>query len=459
MPDAICLALGLKLSDLFHGKGRVNRNCQTGQIVATYPYHDATGKVMFEVVRYDPKDFSQRKPDGTAPGGWTWNTKGVEKVLFRLPQILAAIDRGKTIFVTEGEKDALAMAEQGYPATCNPGGAGKWLENYTETLRGANVVIIADRDKAGRDHAQIVAGKLEGLAKSVRVIELPDTHGKTVKDAADFFNADGEPEIILELVKTAPEWTPQTAPLETSSSTAPDSLPSNDGPLEPITAQTQPSLIERLATRIYSPAVIPIEQPPRYYLNGVPICYSQNLTTFSAQAKAGKTAALNAVMASTFATSDADCLGFTSQNPKGYAVVHIDTEQCEVRHWNGIGRLIRRAKAHPAPKWLRSFYLKGFTVDEIRQSIRLLTKQAAEQFGGIHSVIIDGTADLVHNVNDIPECNGIISKQPLAATPAGDATGAKEFRKGKFCVLVTVAANARHYLRAFFLGENVWHGI
>ena len=48
----------------------------------------ATAKWLFEVVRYEPKDFRQRRPDATALDGWTWNTKGVEKVLFRLPEIL-----------------------------------------------------------------------------------------------------------------------------------------------------------------------------------------------------------------------------------------------------------------------------------------------------------------------------------------------------------------------------------
>ena len=88
-PDAICSALGLKTSDLFTGNGTPQR--LSTRIVATYLYHDAAGKVLFEVVRYHPKDFRQRKPDTTAPDGWTWNTKGIKKVLFRLPEILAAI--------------------------------------------------------------------------------------------------------------------------------------------------------------------------------------------------------------------------------------------------------------------------------------------------------------------------------------------------------------------------------
>ncbi|HTV75695.1 MAG TPA: hypothetical protein VMD57_01765, partial [Candidatus Baltobacteraceae bacterium] len=201
--DSICAALNLTTADLFDGDSkRVQRH-----IVATYPYHDAGGKLLFEVVRFDPKDFRQRRPDATALGGWTWNTKGVEKVLFRLPEILAAIASGKLIFVCEGEKDALAMVERGLSATCNPAGAGKWQDSYAETLRGATVAIIADKDAPGRAHAALVAGKLHGVAKSVRILELPDMNGKLVKDAADFFAAGGDAGQIGELVDATHDWT------------------------------------------------------------------------------------------------------------------------------------------------------------------------------------------------------------------------------------------------------------
>ena len=225
-PKDICAKLGLKMSDLFADKPK--RNGHAKRIVTAYPYHDASGNVLFEVVRFKPKDFRQRKPDATAPDGWTWNTKGVEKVLFRLPEILRDVQGGKFIFLCEGEKDALAMAQRGFPSTCNPGGAGKWLDSYTATLRGADVVIVADRDKTGREHAQLVAGKLHGVAKSIRILELPDTHGKSVKDAFDFFAAGGMAETIFELVDTAPIWTPQAAL---------DPLPGNDDPPETTTPQ------------------------------------------------------------------------------------------------------------------------------------------------------------------------------------------------------------------------------
>jgi hypothetical protein len=221
--EAICAAVNLTLADLF--PRNKTRNGSGKQIGATYDYHDASGKVVFQVVRFEPKDFRQRKPDAIAPDGWTWNTKGVEKVLFRLPEILRDVKTGKFIFLCEGEKDVLKMAARGFSATCNPGGACKWQDSFTETLRGADVVIIADKDKAGREHAQIVAGKLHGVAKSVRVLELPDNNGKPVKDAHDYFAAGGTAESLILLVDAAPTWTPQAAPeIKTESSNAADSF-------------------------------------------------------------------------------------------------------------------------------------------------------------------------------------------------------------------------------------------
>lgn len=172
----------------------------------------------------------------------------------------------------------------------------------------------------------------------------------------------------------------------------------------------QPSLIERLEARIYSPLVEPKEPAPRFLLAGMPICTPGNLTAISAQAKAGKSAVIGAMIGSTFATSGVDCLGFTSKNPHGYAVLHIDTEQCLFDHWAGIQRAIRRAMLATPPNWLRSYCLTGFSADDVRGSIRILIEQNANKFGGIHSVLIDGSADAVPDVNDPAETGSFVTE-------------------------------------------------
>ena len=191
--------------------GPAKRNGSPSRIVKTYPYPDEGGNIRFEVVRYDPKDFRQRRPDPARPGEWFWNMDGVARVLYRLPDVLKAKAGGKPVFIAEGEKDCDCLAKHGFTATCNPGGAGKWQDSFSETLRGADVVIIADKDKAGRDHAQLVAGKLHGVSKTVSVLELPDTNGKAVKDAFDFFAAGGDAGQVFDLVDKTPEWTPDNS--------------------------------------------------------------------------------------------------------------------------------------------------------------------------------------------------------------------------------------------------------
>jgi hypothetical protein len=166
----------------------------------------------------------------------------------------------------------------------------------------------------------------------------------------------------------------------------------------------------RLAARIYSPQSKPVEPMARYFIGNTPICTPGNLTTISAQAKAGKSAAIGAMIASTFATPEADCLGFNSQNPDGLAVVHLDTEQSTFDHWQGIQRAIRRAKIASAPPWLRSHCLTGFSAADVRASIRVLLEQSAEKFGGVHSVLIDGIADAASDVNNAEETSGLITE-------------------------------------------------
>lgn len=176
--EAIVARLGLDMADLFEAGPRVER-----RIVAAYDYHDENGELLYQVVRFDPKDFRQRRPDGD---GWAWNMKGVRRALYRLPDVLDAVQRDALVYVVEGERDADSInasdpdAGGAFVATCNVGGAGKWRPEYSETLRGARVVIVADKDEPGRRHALDVRASLQGVAASVAIVEA-----KTGKDASD----------------------------------------------------------------------------------------------------------------------------------------------------------------------------------------------------------------------------------------------------------------------------------
>ena len=105
----------------------------------------------------------------------------------------------QAIFIAEGEKAVDALVKLGVPATCSPGGAEKWRNEYSQPLAGANVVILPDNDEAGERHCEAVARSLAGIAASVRVLRLPGL--PTKGDAYDWVEAGGTAEQLSELVE------------------------------------------------------------------------------------------------------------------------------------------------------------------------------------------------------------------------------------------------------------------
>lgn len=172
--DDVLAALSLSAADLFDEPRARSRGYE---ITAEYPYTDESGQILFVQERRFPKDFRVKRPVGS---GWTYKLGDARRVLYRLPEVLAAVRDGQTVYVVEGEADADALAACGLTATCNPLGAGKWQPEYGDVLAGADVVVIADRDTAGYKHAADVDADLAGKAASVRVVE--PIAGKDISD-------------------------------------------------------------------------------------------------------------------------------------------------------------------------------------------------------------------------------------------------------------------------------------
>lgn len=199
-------------------------NGESRRIVAVYDYTDENGRLLHQTLRFEPKAFAQRAAcprGGGCPGvtkdgkplcyrddegrWWHRSLDGVRTVLYRLPEVLAAVQAGQRVYIVEGEKDVESLRALGLVATTAPMGAGKWRPEYSEALRGAHVVIIPDRDEPGRRHAEQVARSLYGVAVSVKVLELP---GDVVKDVSNWLQAGGTREELERLADEAPEWTP-----------------------------------------------------------------------------------------------------------------------------------------------------------------------------------------------------------------------------------------------------------
>jgi putative DNA primase/helicase len=138
--------------------------------VATYDYVDEKGSLLFQVLRMPDKEFPARHHNGDR---WVWNLDGVRRVLYRLPELTQAIADDKWIVVVEGEKDAEAInaLDSEFFATCNPGGAGKWRQEYAQFFSGAKVIIWADKDEPGLAHARRVRKSLQPVAKEIHVVQ------------------------------------------------------------------------------------------------------------------------------------------------------------------------------------------------------------------------------------------------------------------------------------------------
>ena len=177
-----------------------------GEAVAVYDYVDENSNLLFQVLRTATKDFPLRVPDATRPKGWRWSLGNTRRVLYRLPKIIEAVKDGGIIYVVEGEKDVHSLERAGVVATCNPGGAGGgWREEYSEALRDAIVIIIADKDKGGQAHARKVMASLKGVAAAVEINEAAGD----LKDVTDHLAAGhslAELEVTCQEEDYKPTW-------------------------------------------------------------------------------------------------------------------------------------------------------------------------------------------------------------------------------------------------------------
>lgn len=196
-------AVGCTFADI---QPEQSKNGRRLNIVAEYDYRDEEGKLVYQAVRLEPKDFRQRRPDGA--GSWLWNLTGVDRVLYRLPELIADESDG-WVFIAEGEKDVdEGLRAVGLTATCNVGGAGKWRPEYNQYLRSRKVCILPDNDPpparaekkegfAGQKHAVKIYQSLRGTAECVVILALPNLPIKG--DVSDWLRAGGTRDELLKI--------------------------------------------------------------------------------------------------------------------------------------------------------------------------------------------------------------------------------------------------------------------
>lgn len=216
--DAIIAAIGVKRAALFEDERVIPAMTGAPQL---YDYLDADGILKYQVCRFPPKDFRQRRPDGH--GGWIWKMAGVKRLPYRLPEL-----RGQAlVIVVEGEKDANTLWAFGVPATSNCGGAGKWGVAETKALVEAGVtriVILPDNDGPGESHAKIVAQRAKAAGLAASIIPLPNLtpHG----DVSDWLKAGHTVDELKALIAA----TPYVVPTQ-KNPTTPTPLPQTPPPI------------------------------------------------------------------------------------------------------------------------------------------------------------------------------------------------------------------------------------
>ena len=205
----------LRALGLWHTNGAGRRGAAARRIVATYDYDG-----YFETVRYEPKDFRQRRK--MADGSYVWNLKGVAARLYRQDDLMAA--KPSQVIVVEGEKDVETLRGFDMLSTTNHGGAKKWKQAHTAALVAAGVktvVVIPDADEPGREHGDKVAALCKAAGLVVKVVELPEPD----KDVSAYLGRDGDKAGLLKLAAAAQEWIAppisEALPTETSEAAPP----------------------------------------------------------------------------------------------------------------------------------------------------------------------------------------------------------------------------------------------
>jgi hypothetical protein len=172
--------------------------------VATFVYRDQDGKPYLQIQRTAAKDFFQSHWTGE---NWKSGAPKGPKIPYRLSELIAA-PPNVPVHIVEGEGKAELLAKLGFIATSASGGAGKWSADLNKWFVDRHVRILPDNDASGRKHGQLVAKNLDGVAASVRLVELPGLPEKG--DVKEWVANDPTGARLVQICERAPVWEPAT---------------------------------------------------------------------------------------------------------------------------------------------------------------------------------------------------------------------------------------------------------
>ena len=336
--------------------------------VAAYPYTDENGTVIYEAVRYEPKDFRQRR---ILDGKQVWDLKGID----RLPYHLHEVIKSPVVWIVEGEKDADNLRALGLCATCRAGGASTWEQELTPWFANKDVILCGDNDAPGRTFMGKVEAALQGVAKSIRraTVTLPEPKS----DISDFIAA------------------------QSDNDTAEDIR----AKVEALICDPWEDWFKKRRFDVHNPPPKPVSVVT---IAGKGVATAGNLVVILSQLKTGTSNFCGALMASTM-NPTGDCLGITGLNPNGLPLLHFDTEQSEYDHHQICVQMLRRAGLDEPPPWFNSYWLTQDPVKDRRRAVAEAMRRFAIS-GKLWGVVIDGVGDLCVDLNDPTESFGLVEE-------------------------------------------------
>jgi hypothetical protein len=143
-----------------------------------------------------------------------------------------------------------------------------------------------------------------------------------------------------------------------------------------------------------------------------------NITTLSGQAKSGKSAFTQPIIAAAISNTCIDQLDGIEVIPsEGKAVILFDTEQSKSKHKKSHNAILKRAGLTSSPQYFKSYnFLELPKSIERQQALVNICELANEEFGGIHLLVIDGIADFIDDPQDAKESTAIVNLVHSIAT-------------------------------------------
>ncbi len=302
-----------------------------------------------------------------------------DKYCFGLEQLPP---KGNILFITGGEKDVLSLVAKGYSAICFNSETSNIPQALIRklTYRFKHIVLLYDCDKTGLEASAKHEQQLSALGVKRMILPLKGT--KDEKDISDFFKLGNIREDFQKLFLQF---------------------------LDTLYAETM-AVLKSCEIDFSKP---PILAEMIISINNVPLGTQGNLCCLTGGEGTGKSNYICALVAGTLNNddNDIDTLGTRIKpNRQNRAVLLYDTEQSELQLYKNTLTGLKRAKQNQFPKNFRAYCLTGMSRKERLQAIVHSMDKFYYEFGGIHLVIIDGIADLIHSANDESESIRIVDE-------------------------------------------------